>query len=126
MKFRAVGHRQRLQNSLPAPFSLESQTQTRPGSGGPQAAGDFQEQGRRLGRQFDDQGEQLRQRVSRRCAGFCAGCWRILRLAARIRWLLDSPWGYRNTCTLRDLRGVQVFLFPVITPSLSSTGRCES
>jgi len=79
-----------------------------------QATGDFQEQGRCLGRQFDDQGEELGQRVVRRCAGFCAGCWRISRLAARIRWLLDSPWGYQNTCTPRDLRGVQVFLFSVI------------
>jgi len=71
-----------------------SQTQTCRVSGRPQPAGDCQEQGRRFGRQFDDQGEQLGQRVSRRCAGFCAGCWWICGLAARIRWLLDSPWGY--------------------------------
>jgi hypothetical protein len=28
----------------------------------------------------------------------------------------ESPWGYMNTCTPCDLRGVQVFLFPVIAP----------
>jgi hypothetical protein len=26
----------------------------------------------------------------------------------------DFPWGYRNTCASRDLRGAQVFLFRVI------------
>lgn len=67
-----------------------------------QPAGVFQQEGSCLGPQFDDKGEELGQRVSRRCAGFCAGCWLILRLAAGIRWLLDSPWGYLNGCVSRN------------------------
>ena len=74
----------------------------------------MEKQGSRLGRQLYDQGQQFGQRVSRRCAGFCAGCWRLLRLAAKIWWSFVPPWGYKNTCTTRDSRGVQVFLFLVI------------
>lgn len=62
---------------------------------------DLEKQCGRLRRQFYDQGQQLRKRVSRDCAGFCAGCRPILRLAARIRWLLDSPWGYCNGRVIR-------------------------
>jgi hypothetical protein len=46
---------------------------------------DLEKQGGRLGRQFEHDGKQLGERVSRRCAGFCAGWWRISRLVARIR-----------------------------------------
>lgn len=79
-----------------------SQTQTCRWSGRPQAAGDCQEQGGRVGRQLDDQGEQLGERVSRRCAGFCAGRWRICGLAARILRSFGPPWGYLNSRILRN------------------------
>ena len=95
-----------------------SQTQTSRWSGRPQPAGDFQERGRRLGREFDDQGEELGERVSRRCAGFCVGCWRILRHAAR-KPGFDSPWGYFqavSTAVSLGITGDTAVSFPACCP----------
>ena len=87
---------------------------------------DLEKQGGRLGRQFEHDGKQLGERVSRRCAGFCAGCWRILRFAARILRSFGPPWGYLKRPCHSRLRVARPFRFRCASGRCGSGFRCRS
>jgi len=72
---------------------------------------------RLIGWQLDDEGEQLRQTGSRRRTGFCSGHRRIFRIAARIRWFFDFPWGHSKSRDPRFLRGSRLFLLDNAAPA---------